>query len=81
MENRLRVAKGEEPAKTLEEIDDEREAAEEEELDQDDALLRESGQILLDYVTLAKHLPLQERVDATTASIDDVTTGATAELN
>ncbi len=57
LENKRRVAKGEEPFKTFEDLKDHDSKENEEavasvEINTDDALLKESGQILADFITL-----------------------------
>ncbi|MGD8417218.1 MAG: carboxy terminal-processing peptidase, partial [Pseudomonadales bacterium] len=62
VENTLRVAKGETPVKSLEELDELRKAESEEEPDPaKDPLLEESGEILVDYINLSQQVALVDR--------------------
>jgi carboxyl-terminal processing protease len=67
LENELRLAKGEEPVASLDALDELREAereADEEPDPSEDPLLTESGNILLDYITLTHQVALVERAPA-----------------
>ncbi len=64
LENELRTAKGEEPVESLDALDDLREAEREADEDPDpseDPLLTESGNILIDMITLSHQVALVER--------------------
>lgn len=64
LENELRLAKGEEPVETLDELDELRKAEQEADEEPDpaeDPLLTESGNILLDYIGLSHQVALVER--------------------
>ena len=61
IENKLRIAKGEEPLKSFDEEDDEEEDIEDSEeprnkIDTDDAFLQESANVLLDLIRKEKRL-------------------------
>jgi carboxyl-terminal processing protease len=64
LENQLRAAKGEESVESLEALDELREAEQEDEEDKpvDDALLVETGNILLDYLRLSRQIALVENL-------------------
>lgn len=65
LENKLRLAKGEAPLESLDDLDD-READEEETADPaSDPMIRESANILLDYIGMTRQIALVEDVDAT----------------
>lgn len=70
LENTLRKAKGEDPLASLEELTAQAEAeAEQDDEDTDpaeDPLLRESGQVLLDYLELSRAVAVAERVTGDT---------------
>jgi carboxyl-terminal processing protease len=62
LENALRVARGDEPVESLDALDEIIEAEEDEEPDpHKDALLTESGKILLDFIGLTQQVALVER--------------------
>jgi len=64
LENGLRIAKGEEPVESLDALDELRKAeqeADEEPDPADDPLLTESGNILLDFISLSHQVALVER--------------------
>jgi carboxyl-terminal processing protease len=64
LENQLRLAKGEEALESLDDLDD-READEEEEADPaSDPMIRESANILLDYIGLTRQIAYVEDVEA-----------------
>jgi carboxyl-terminal processing protease len=68
LENALRLAKGDEPLKSLDELDEEIEAAaaaDEEADPNDDAMLVEAGHILLDYIGLTRQVAMVENFDQT----------------
>jgi carboxyl-terminal processing protease len=62
LENALRKAKGEEPLESYEDLEEANAARDddEEEDPSDDAMLRESGQILVDYMQLTRQIALAE---------------------
>lgn len=60
LENALRKAKGQEPLESIEALETESAAREEQDDPRDDALLRESGQILVDYINLTRQVALAE---------------------
>jgi carboxyl-terminal processing protease len=63
LENQLRVAKGEEPLESIDDLDD-READEEEAEDLfGDPMIRESANILLDYIGLTRQIAYVEDLD------------------
>jgi carboxyl-terminal processing protease len=65
LENKLRVAKGEEPVESLEALDELMAAKQDKEDDPtDDALLVESGKILLDFIGLTHQVALVEHKPA-----------------
>ncbi|MEZ5557252.1 MAG: carboxy terminal-processing peptidase [Pseudomonadales bacterium] len=59
LENALRIAKGKEPVKDLEALEAEA-SADKDQDPMDDAMLRESGNILLDYIGLTRQVALVE---------------------
>ena len=74
LENTLRIAKGDEPIKSLDELDALAEADDAEDVDgeegedgdtakDEDAMLRESGHILLDYLTLTQQVAMVEQIE------------------
>jgi carboxyl-terminal processing protease len=66
LENALRLAKGDAPLASLEELEDEFEAAarnEEEPDPKDDAMLVEAGYILRDYIGLVRQIAMVENFD------------------
>ena len=58
LENGLRKAKGETPLASLDDLDSEAETDEEDEDASKDALLRETGAILLDYIGMSQQLAM-----------------------
>ena len=67
LENGLRKIKGKPLLTSLDELDKEAESAEPEKLPpEEDALLRETGQILVDYLTLTHQVAQVERVQGLT---------------
>jgi carboxyl-terminal processing protease len=60
IENKLRIAKGEKPVTSLEELDEIVQAETEEEKVSEDAMLVESGQVLLDYLSLTHQVAFAE---------------------
>jgi carboxyl-terminal processing protease len=67
LENELRLAKGEEPVESLDALDELRKAEQEADEEPDpskDPLLTESGNILLDLITLTHQVALVERTSA-----------------
>lgn len=61
LENALRASRGEEPLENLEQLEDiAAETADEPEDPNDDAMLRESGNILVDYMQLSRQVALAE---------------------
>lgn len=83
LENKLRIAKGEPPIKSLDELDEQdadadgADQADTESTPEEDALLRESGHILLDYLMLTQQVALAEQV---VDQVDDLATSS-AKLN
>ncbi|MCZ6617687.1 MAG: carboxy terminal-processing peptidase, partial [Gammaproteobacteria bacterium] len=70
LENTLRLAKGDEPVETLEELEKIAEQDNDDELlPEDDAMIRESGNILLDYIGLTLQIALVEHVPEETAAV------------
>ncbi len=70
LENALRAAKGEEPLESLEQLDDVAAAEADEEQDpSEDAMLRESGNILVDYMQLSRQVALAEHRAADAVSL------------
>jgi len=68
--NVLRVAKGDEPVETLDELDEIAERESDDEFDvADDAMVRESGNILIDYIGLTRQVALVEHVAEKTAAV------------
>ena len=65
LENDLRSAKGEDKVESLDELEALREAEADAEVEEDDALLIESGEILLDYLGLTRQIALVESVSNT----------------
>jgi carboxyl-terminal processing protease len=66
LENTLRTAKGRDALESLEALDEEREAAKDDEHAKDpdkDAMLRETGNILVDYIGLTRQIAFAETVD------------------
>ena len=62
LENQLRVAKGEEPVESLDALEELQKALAEAEEKPDDALLIESGNVLIDYLSLLRQVALVENV-------------------
>jgi carboxyl-terminal processing protease len=60
VENELRVAKGEEPVESLDALEEIQEALAESEEEPEDAMLIESGNVLLDYLGLLRQVALAE---------------------
>ena len=60
LENQLRVAKGEEPVESLDELEEIQKALAEAEEEADDAMLIESGNVLIDYMSLLRQVALVE---------------------
>lgn len=61
VENKLRLAKGKEALKTLEELEDlEEETADDETAPEDDAMVNETGHILIDYIQLQQQVAAVE---------------------
>ncbi len=61
LENALRLARGEEPLASVEELEETAlDETDDEEDPLDDAMLRESGNILVDYITLTRQVALAE---------------------
>ena len=60
LENALRKAKGEEPLASIEDLEEANAAREDEEDPSDDAMIRESGEILVDYIQLTRQIALAE---------------------
>ena len=70
LENTLRVAKGDEPVETLEELEEIAEQDNDDEpLPEEDAMIRESGNIMLDYIGLTLQVAMVEHVPEETAVI------------
>jgi len=68
MENKLRLAKGEEPVASLEALDELIQAEQDEEVHaDDDPLLTETGRILLDYIELTQQVALVDHAAADTS--------------
>ncbi|MCZ6642185.1 MAG: carboxy terminal-processing peptidase [Gammaproteobacteria bacterium] len=68
--NVLRIAKGDEPVETLEELEEIAEQESDDEPDvADDAMVRESGNILLDFIGLTRQIALVENVPEKTAAV------------
>ncbi|MCZ6856249.1 MAG: carboxy terminal-processing peptidase [Gammaproteobacteria bacterium] len=68
--NVLRIAKGDEPVETLEELEEIAEQESDDEPDvADDAMVRESGNILLDFIGLTRQIALVEHVPEKTAAV------------
>jgi len=68
--NVLRVAKGDEPVETLDELEEIAERESDDEVDvADDAMVRESGNILIDYIGLTRQVALVEHVTEKTAAV------------
>ncbi|MCZ6711299.1 MAG: hypothetical protein O7B25_13140, partial [Gammaproteobacteria bacterium] len=64
LENTLRIAKGREALESLDALDEEREHAQEDAKDADnDAMLRETGNILVDYIGLTRQIVFAETDD------------------
>lgn len=66
LENALRVSNGEKPYATVAEMDDALEAkanADEDEPADKDAMVKESGNVLLDYIGLSRQVAMLERVE------------------
>ncbi|MDH3643865.1 MAG: carboxy terminal-processing peptidase [Gammaproteobacteria bacterium] len=65
LENTLRVAKGRDALESLDALDEERENADKDEAKDPhkDAMLRETGNILLDYIGLTRQIAFAETVD------------------
>jgi len=62
VENQLRIAKGEEPVESLEALEDIREAMAEADEEEEDAMLIESANILLDYLSMIRQVAIVENV-------------------
>ena len=61
MENKLRLAKGKEALKTLKELEDlEEETEDEETAPEEDAMVNETGHILIDYIQLQQQVAAVE---------------------
>jgi len=62
LENTLRTAKGEEPVESLEALDELRAAVDDDDDPADDALMVETGNILLDFIGLTRQIALVENL-------------------
>ena len=65
LENDLRMAKGETKVESLDALEELRKEEADAEVEDDDALLIESGEILLDYLGLTRQIALVESVSST----------------
>ncbi len=78
VENALLLARGEQPVTTVEELNERREAETlEESLPQDDTLVRETANILADFISLSRPLASANSVPAKTPAVIDGTARAT----